>query len=388
MTRRIAGGVAPDTRRSGGGKIIFADQLRGLAALSVVLSHLGGVYVLMGPTVGWITSSPETPVGRPAILALTSWSWLNLGALGVAVFFLISGFVIPFSLRSLTSGRFLVARAFRIFPTLWAAILVEWLVVFAQSHFYGRPMAYTPVVYLHNALLLDTVIDDGYVDLVNWTLAIEVKFYILVAILRPWILRGRAGPLIGCSLLALAVALAQAQAQAHGKIHLPPQLVNEPMFIGFMLVGTVFHCRMTGSMSPGRAIGTGAILIGLFLAAWRTGPFREQFPVLAVNYLYGLAIFGLGYALRRHLRPVRWLDFLAAVSFPLYLVHSIVGYSLMTFMIRILGLSYGAALPLAFGLTMLLAWTLHRAVERPTMAAGKLLARNLLRERDKVAIKP
>ena len=384
MTRRIAGGVAPGTRRSGGGKIIFADQLRGLAALSVVLSHLGGVYVLMGPTVGWITSTPETPVGRPAILALTSWSWLNLGALGVAVFFLISGFVIPFSLRSLTPGRFLLARAFRIFPTLWAALLVEWLVVFAQSHFYGRAMAYTPVVYLHNALLLDTVTDDGYVDLVNWTLAIEVKFYILVAILRPWILRGRAGPLVVCSLLALCVSLAQ----AHGKIHLPPQLADEPMFIGYMLVGTVFHCRMTGSMSPGKAIGTGVILIGLFLAAWRMGPFRAQFPVLTVNYLYALAIFGLGYALRRHLRPVRGLDFLAAVSFPLYLVHSIVGYSLLTFMIRILGLSYAAALPLAFGLTMLLAWVLHRAVERPTMAAGKRLAGTLLRARDKMAIEP
>ena len=367
----------------GGGKIVFADQLRGLAALSVVLSHLGGVFVLMGPTVGWITSAPEVHVGRPAILAVTSWSWLNLGALGVAVFFLISGFVIPFSLRSLGSGPFLVARAFRIFPTLWAALLIEWLVVAAQSHFYGRAMAYPPVVYVHNALLLDTAIGDGYVDLVNWTLAIEVKFYVLVAILRPWILRGRATPLIGFALLAVAIGAAQVR----GTLPITGQLANEPACIGFMLIGTVFHYRMTGSMGTVRAVATGAVLTGLFLAAWRVGPFRDQFPVLTVNYLYGLAIFWLGYVVRRRLRQVRWLDFLAAVSFPLYLVHSIVGYSLMTFMIRVVGLSYGLALPIAFCLTMLLAWMLHRAVERPSLAAGKQLAR-LLRARDKVAVGP
>jgi peptidoglycan/LPS O-acetylase OafA/YrhL len=253
-------------------------------------------------------------------------------------------------------------------------------VVAAQSHFYGRAMAYPPVVYVHNALLLDTAIGDGYVDLVNWTLAIEVKFYVLVAILRPWILRGRATPLIGFALLAVAIGAAQAR----GTLPITGQLAC----IGFMLIGTLFHYRMTGSMGTVRAIATGVVLTGLFLAAWRAGPFRDQFPVLTVNYLYGLAIFWLGYLLRRRLRPLRWLDFLAAVSFPLYLVHSIVGYSLMTFMIRVIGLTYGLALPIAFALTMLLAWMLHRAVERPSLAAGKRLARNLLRARNKVAVEP
>jgi peptidoglycan/LPS O-acetylase OafA/YrhL len=359
--------------RSGDGKIVFADQLRSLAALSVVLSHLAGVFILMGPLVGWITSSPEVHVAQRGILHLTRWNWLNFGALGVAVFFLISGFVIPFSLRSLGAGRFLVARAFRIFPTLWAALLLEWLVVFAQSRLYGLGMAFTPTVYLHNATLLDTAIGDGFVDLVNWTLAIEVKFYMLVALLRPWVLRGSATPLIGFSLFAVAVSAAQ----AHGIIHLTPQLAHEPTCIGFMLIGTVFHYRMTGLMGAARAWATGAVMTALFLVAWRLGPFQDQFPNGTVNYLYGLAIFGIGYAVRGRLRPLRGLDFLAGVSFPLYLIHSIVGYSLLGFMMRALGLSYAAALPAGFLLVLLLAWALHRLVERPSMAAGKKLARSL-----------
>lgn len=361
--------------KAGHGRIVFANQLRGIAASFVVLSHLGGVFVLMGPTVGWVISAPEVQVGHPFILHLTSWSWLNFGPLGVAIFFLISGFVIPLSLRSQGPQAFLVARAFRIFPTLWIALLAEWLAVFAQSKLYGRPMAFTPLIYLCNASLLDTITNNGYVDLVNWTLAIEVKFYLLMALLRPWVLRGRVLPLIGFSMLATTVAVAQ----RHDLIHLPGVLANEPMYIGFMLIGTVFHYRIAGLVSTGRAVGAGTVLLGLFTLCWHEGPSRDLFPVVTVNYFYGLAIFGAAYAARDRFRPVRWLDFLADVSFPLYLIHSVLGYSVMTLAIRVLGFSYMPALAAALAVTISFAWVLHRIVERPSLAFGKRMAGRLPR---------
>ncbi len=362
--------------QAGGGRIVFANQLRGIAALCVVLSHLGGVFILMGPTVGWVISAPVVDVGHPFILHLTLWRWLNFGALGVAIFFLISGFVIPLSLRSQGPAAFLVARVFRIFPTLWVALLAEWLAVYAQSKFYGRPMAFTPLVYLCNASLLDTIFGNGYVDLVNWTLAIEVKFYLLMAVLRPWILRGRILPLIGFSLLAVAVAAAEQQRM----IHVPVLFGQEVMCIGFMLIGTLFHYRMAGLIGPAKAICAGAVLLGLFAAGWRVGPIQEQFPTVMVNYLYALAIFGLAYMARDLFHTRRWLDFLADVSFPLYLIHSVLGYSLMTFVIRSLGFSYAAALAAAVVAMISFAWLLHRVVERPTLVIGKRLAGRLSTE--------
>ena len=367
MKPRARSGVGP------GGKILFANQLRALAALCVVLSHLGGVFILMGPTVGWVTSSPELHVGRPAILQLTSWSWLNLGAFGVAVFFLISGFVIPFSLRAQPAGPFLVARAFRIFPTLWAAILIDWLTVHAQSVYYGRAMAFTPFTYLYNALLLDTAVGHGYVDLVNWTLAIEVKFYIVMALLRPWILRGRVLPLLGFSLLAIAIAAGK----QHGFIHIVEALSDEPMYVGFMLIGILFHYHLTGLIRPAKAVATGAILLAFFLLCWRLGPIRNQYPVISVNYLYALLLFWACYLGRGMFRKRRWLDFLAGISFPLYLTHSIVGYSALTFLIARCGFSYASALPAALVLVATLAWLLHRLVELPSMGFGKSLAGSL-----------
>lgn len=374
-------GARLGTEPAAGGRIIFANQLRGLAALSVVLSHLGGVFVLMGPMVGWFTSMPEVHVGRTAILQLTGRTYLNFGALGVSVFFLISGFVIPFSLRSQRPGGFLVARSLRIFPTFWAALAVEWLLVHVQSLATGRGMAFGPLTYVWNALLLDSVTGSSVVDLVNWTLAIEVLFYLLMAMLRPAVLRGRMLPFFVVSAAAIAIAAAQ----AHGVLPVVAQLADEPMFLGYMLIGTVFHYRLTGLIRSVPAAAAILGLCGLFLLCWRLGPMRNQFQVIAVNYLYGLAIFGMAYAARRRFRPLRWIDALADVSYPLYLVHSVVGYSVMALVMHGLGLGYGLALPIGFTAALLVATAIHLVVERPSTSLGRRLARRLSARRVAVA---
>jgi peptidoglycan/LPS O-acetylase OafA/YrhL len=364
--------VTPQREVDGRPKIAFANQLRGVAALFVVLSHFGGVFVVMAPTVSWIISAPQVNTGHPLILHITLLKWLNFGPLGVAIFFLISGFVIPLSFGKLASGPFLLARAFRIFPTFWAALTIEWITVLLQSQIYGRPMAFGPLTYFSNASLLDTIFNNGYVDLVNWTLAIELKFYLVMALMRPWILRGRITPLIGCSLLAIAIAAARAR----GEISANMYLTDEPMFIGYMMIGTLFFYRMEGLISRPRLLVASAILIALFAICWKIGPAAAQFPIVTVNYVYAIGVFAACYFLRQYFRPVKLIDIVADISFPLYLVHSIIGYSLMTVMIRAFKLPYAAALPIALSCVLGLAWLLHKLIERPSQLAGKRLARN------------
>ncbi len=358
---------------SAGGRLVFANQLRGLAALSVAFSHLGGVFVLMRPTVGWITSTPGLDIGHPAVTSLAQWAWLNYGALGVSVFFLISGFVIPFSLRSSTAMPFLLARLFRIVPLFWFALFIEWLVVFTQAHAYGRPMAYRPVNYLYDALMIDDAMDSGSVDLVHWTLIVEVKFYLAAAVLRSALLRGATLPLLAVSLASLCLSAAQ----SHGLAPVSGDVADEVMFIGYMLIGTVFHLRYARLIGTAKALATGAALLALFLLCWRLGPRQAQFPLIPANYLYGLAIFAAAYLGRGLFRPLRWLDLLADISFPFYLTHSIVGYSVMTFAILRLGLSYGAAAGIGLAVVLLLAWVLHKTVELPSLRLGKKLAARL-----------
>ncbi len=358
---------------SSGAKLIFANQLRGVAALSVALSHLGGVFVLMGPTVGWVISAPALDVGHPAVLSLLGWQWINFGALGVAIFFLISGFVIPFSLQANTARPFLVARFFRIFPLFWAALCLEWLVVWVQSHGYGRTMAFRPSDYIADALMADDVTGNGTVDLVHWTLIVEVKFYILAAALRTGVLRGATLPLVLLSMASLGLSWAQSR----GLLSFSNQVTDEARYIGFMFIGTVFYFHYTGMIRAVDAVASILVLLGLFLVCWRVGPSQSQFPLLTANYLYGLGIFLLAYLARGVFRPLRWLDLMADISFPFYLIHSIVGYSVMTFAIVALRLSYGAAAAVGLIVVVSVAWVLHRAVEVPSLRLGKRLAARL-----------
>lgn len=259
-------------------------------------------------------------------------------------------------------------------PTFWAALAVEWLLVKAQSIGSGHAMAFGIRSYIANALLIDTVIGGRIVDLVNWTLAIEVKFYLLMALMRPWLLRGWVLPFLGVGLAAVAIAAAQ----QHG-LRISPYLAVEPMYIAFMLVGTVFHMHLVGWIGSRQATAIIALLGLLVLSAWALGPLHAQVPALALNYLYALGLFTLLYAARRHFRPWRWLDRLADISYPLYLVHSVVGYSVMALAMHGLGLGYWGALPVGLAVVLLLATVLHVYVERPGIARGRQLAARLSR---------
>ncbi len=63
---------------------------------------------------------------------MTANPWFMPGPFGVALFFLISGLVIPFSFDRHRTGAFLLARLLRIYPTYLAALLIEVLTLPAR----------------------------------------------------------------------------------------------------------------------------------------------------------------------------------------------------------------------------------------------------------------
>ena len=63
----------------------------------------------------------------------------------------------------------------------------------------------------------------------------------------------------------------------------------------------------------------------LFVACWPLTFFRADFPLATVNYAYALLVFAVAYVFRNAARSSRVLDYFAAISYPLYLVHFLVG---------------------------------------------------------------
>lgn len=333
-------------------KLAFANQLRGLAALGVVISHL--VLYYWGPHVrealGAATFSPAQTGEGPAWTALLSGRWFSLGQLGVALFFLISGFVIPFSLERYSRSSFLIARILRIYPVYAAAVAVDLAVLALSAAYWGRPFHIPVGEVLANLLLINTLVGVPTLDMINWTLGVEMKFYLLVALLNQSVRTGRMAVLC-----CVAVLLAACGADL--------------VYIVFMGIGVAFKFHHDGRLSLRVLIAAAGGLFTLFLAAmfWRMG--KAVFGNF-VTYGYALGLFGLAYLLRHRAKPIAVLDRLADVSYPLYVLHTLLGYSLLKVLMMGEGLSYLPALALTVTVLAAVAWGLHWAVERPSIAWG------------------
>ncbi len=90
-------------------RIYFYDELRGFSVFIVIIAHF---IIGFNFFKGYLYNPKEE-------LIYPSW-FIDLlpidGAFGVAIFFLISGFVIPLSLSNRTSIKFIQSRVLRVYP--------------------------------------------------------------------------------------------------------------------------------------------------------------------------------------------------------------------------------------------------------------------------------
>jgi len=359
------------------GRIRFANQLRGLAAFSVAMSHMVGIYWALPGVVSSVTYTPDQAGTPPWFIGLVSNPWFNPGPFGVAVFFLISGMVVPFSLQKHGRLSFLAARALRIFPTYAVALLIEFILLHWAADAYHRPFGISATMLATNLLLVYDLVGQPSMDLVNWTLSVELKFYLLVALIVPLIRRGSAAGLLAVAVCILA-GNALLAAGVVGSLAAPASspthtISSHSLDILYMLIGTAFNFHLRRLVSTA-GLAALAALAALFVATWRLGVLRDQYPVVTLNYAYALVLFAALYAVRRRIPANAVLDAMAAISFPFYVLHSLVGYLALRLLMDPLHVPYGVALPVTLASVGLLAWFLHVMVERPTARAGQRLA--------------
>lgn len=110
----------------------------------------------------------------------------KFGHFGVEFFFVISGFVIYYSVKNRTPQQFAVARLKRLFPTYWVAVLITALIglLYNQPHIIEVNTAKV----LANLTMLPGKFGYANLDGVYWTLVYELKFYLLVFVIM--MLRG------------------------------------------------------------------------------------------------------------------------------------------------------------------------------------------------------
>jgi len=360
-------------------KIVFANQLRGAAALLVVVNHWFGFYWRGRDAVSAATATPVQPGVEPWIANLADSGWHNSGPLGVALFFLISGFVIPFSLEHHNRLSFLAARALRIYPVYFLAVAIDVAAILLSSHHWRLPVPLTIRQVLFNALLINNLDWLRSIDMVNWTLAIEIKFYLVVALLFAPIRARRAWPLLAASLLIVPAGwLLVKQRLGDGSPVYPALSMTavDCAYLPFMFIGTAFKFHVEKALSLRGLILATIALAGLSLAAFscQFDHVADALPT-ALNYLYALVLFAAACACRHRFRPLAILDGLAAISYPLYAIHAILGYALLKALTLGMGFGFYPALAATALVVFPLAAALHVSAERFGISAGRRLSR-------------
>jgi peptidoglycan/LPS O-acetylase OafA/YrhL len=345
-------------------KILSIEQLRGVAALAVVVCHVGGHFY------GLDRFSPGP--GK-----LFGW----LGQWGVALFFVISGFCIrlPMAraraldpLARLDAGEFVAHRFLRIAPPYWLAI--------AGSIGAGMLMrtelvdgAHRPLDVGLHVLALHTLWAPSFnsINGVFWTIGVEAHFYAAYLLLAN---RRLGWPTVAVLLIAGLIVFAAASVALTGAW----RTVGQAVFItalwqwclGAMLAdwyvrrqpqaaGAVLMVARAGVVLISLAMGLiDPRLLGLHLMPWAL-PF-------AAAAMVGLFVVGRGDGPRTAGPLSGALSWLGRISYSLYLFHP-VALSLVAWA-QSRGLLAGLAGPAAeVAGSLVLAWGSYRLVERPLL---------------------
>ena len=359
-----------------GQRVTFStpDGLRGWAALWVTLFH--------------VEVSGKVDAALDQVPAPVRSLVVSRGALGVSVFFVLSGFVMSHSLRRNferpVDGRaFAARRVLRITPPYYAAIVVAVAFAVLASRVEGRPFSVggtggeAPLTLgraLAHLLYLQEILGFENINDVFWTLSLEMQFYALFALLV-WVVWWVASrTTVGTAMAAVVgpVAVVSLLWPLGLVVHDGRAHVFWPLWFLFLL-GALTYWTWQRRMPPIALLGYfTALAVGI-----ATGPYAAVTISGLVTAAILLAASGWG-------RLDRWLadpvsQFLGRISYSLYLVHTpVLGATLAILMTGDRASSAGWAwLGLAVGLatSILAATAFHLVVERPSMRWARAVGR-------------
>ncbi|HBO3937279.1 TPA: acyltransferase [Pseudomonas aeruginosa] len=362
------------------------DSMRAIAALLVVWLHTSEEFIKLA------TPSVQDYLYSIAYLP-------DFGRIGVVLFFAISGFVIPSSLRGerLDACRtFLVKRLFRLFPLYWLSIplgvLTSWTI-------WGKDLSATAIAW--NLSMVQEAAGYPSAQGLYWTLQTELVFYGLCVLLFAVGLL-RSALFLGALVLALtAICLLPILLPFLG---LPvtwrasPTMAMLSLHLGVMFWGALFRLWYDGKpMHP-----LARLSVFGFVGCWVTLGLAGVLYHLLIAANIDLVRFGVPYASGVLLFAVLatvvriragWLVWLGTVSYSIYLFHPVVMYA-VSWAIQVqavgwlLGWPIGAYMLVAVMGTIALSALTYRFVEVPAMNLGESLARRWRSAPAAVAVDP
>jgi peptidoglycan/LPS O-acetylase OafA/YrhL len=322
------------------GRLTELDALRGIAAAMVVVFHYTWRYPIEYPD-------------APTVALRFFW-----GQYGVDLFFAISGFVIFMTLdRTSRAADFIVSRFARLFPPYWAAIIITTLIVHATGETHLMRTAADVAL---NFSMLQSFLFRDMVDGVYWSLAVELAFY--CCMLGLWRLRG----LDKIETLLFAWVGLKFLWWLFPDLPFRIGMVLIVEYIPFFAIGLLAYRVRSGKRKWSQQIPVW--LFGL-AATVITQPEGATSNIVAMGiYLCVSAVFVAMVEGRLGLLNQRILLWLGAISYPLYLTHQFIGFSVLHYLGRI-GVPPWTAVIATIAVMLGLAEALRKMVEQPSLLA-------------------
>lgn len=349
--------------------IAIFDSLRGLMAFWVVLAHT------------FMSYNMYLPGGLSKIFNV---------AFAVEVFIILSGFVIFFLLDKQKESYipFITRRFFRIFPVYWVLLIIsvltiEYQLVLWQSfdgegHYWKGRLGttqdsveyYTSHLLAHIPLLQGlfphSVLPNSDFAFIEpaWSLSLEWQFYLVAPAIFIAICNARNSSAAGLTLLSISVLISYFYGKG-GVGFLPKEM-------HLFILGIISFYVWKHYYSEDNKI-----LITIILAAVASSIILRSVPLLIwFIFMYLAATTNATLIIIKQLLVSKPMMFLANISYPMYLVHTLVIYLPLYLNNQLgVGLSSTEVIASTIVLSIILSYLLHVLVEKPGMALGKKITR-------------
>ncbi len=337
--------------------IPFIHLLRAIAVSMVIYDHLIGSYI---ETKKW-TWLPKTWLDTYVLAPFGIIQ--SFGFMGVALFFLVSGYIITHVASAESKLEFFIKRVFRIYPPLIVSVLVcllcgKWIGVATPS---------LPDVFLNFTLLNFLHIPQVVIQGVAWSLVIEVEFYLITLLfldaLKRW-------PVLHVILQSLLVGASIFYCRAFGDNFF--LFCAGFAYVPYLIIGQLAYYRQRQRMSLACFILLLILQFGLI--QWGIRTIHTQFlPVgnsYLINFSFALGIFAV-LAMSNMKAIEGFPKRVAEMSYSLYLLHGSIGIGVLNILTQ--HFSFLPSLAIALAATLLAAYLSFRFIEKPSQKLARRL---------------